>query len=53
MNKKPTRKDLLKVLGRIQDLAGRAKGIYLIDTGTDRADKLLPMLQEIFDLCVC
>jgi len=43
---------LLITLGDIQTLAGRAQGVYLNDRSTERAEKLVPMLQEIFDKCV-
>jgi hypothetical protein len=45
------RKVLIQI-GKIQDLSGKAKGIYLNDRGLNRADKLIPILDEIFNLCV-
>ncbi len=40
------------MLGRIQDLVGSAKHAYLDDRSPNRADRLLPLLDEAFDLCV-
>jgi hypothetical protein len=45
------KKIILKIV-RIQDLAGNAKGIYLNDRAHDRAEKLTPILEEIFNICV-
>lgn len=52
ITKKPSRKMLLLVIGELQTMIGNAQGIYLNDTGRDRADRLLPLLQDAFDLCV-
>ena len=43
---------LLKALGEVQVLAGRAKNGYLNDRNPDRYSKVVPPLDEIFDICV-
>ena len=43
---------LLKVLDEIQVLAGKAKNGYLNDVVPDRYGKVVPPLDEIFDICV-
>jgi len=43
---------LLKTLQEIQNLAGRAKSGYLDDVNPDRYSKVVPPLDEIFDICV-
>jgi hypothetical protein len=43
---------LIKALGDIQTLVGKAMGVYMNDRSTDRADKLLPLLKQAFDICV-
>ena len=52
ITKKPTRKDLLKVISRLQGLIGSAQGIYDNDIATNRADRLHLLLEEAFDLCI-
>lgn len=37
---------------KIQDLVGKAKGVYQNDRAPDRADRLEPLLNEIFDICI-
>lgn len=39
-------------LGRLQDLIGAMKNTYLNDRSTDRADRLLPMMDEAFEIVV-
>lgn len=41
-----------KLLRELQDLVGRAKGIYMNDRAPDRADLILPVLDRAFDICV-
>ena len=43
---------LLILIGKIQTLAGRAKHTYLNDRNRGMADQLLPVLDEIFDICL-
>ena len=45
-------KRLLKALDEIQVLAGSAKNGYLNDVVPDRYGKVVPPLDEIFDICV-
>lgn len=44
-------KQLLRVLGTIQTLAGRAKAGYMNDRTTDRWGKVVPPLEKILDIC--
>lgn len=46
------KKKFLKAFGRIQDLAGKAKNIYLNDRDPMQADKLIPVLDEIFKIAL-
>ncbi len=46
-----TRK-LLLALSRIQDLSGEAKAVYLDDRSSTRAEKLIPLLKQIFDIAL-
>lgn len=39
-------------LCKIQDLVGRARGVYQNDRAPDRADRLEPLLDEIFNICL-
>ncbi len=39
-------------LAKIQALAGEAKGVYQNDRAPDRADRLEPLLDKIFDICL-
>ena len=48
---KPTRKDLLRVIGQMQDLVGQAKAIYLNDRG-ERAERIIPVLEQAHDLAI-
>jgi hypothetical protein len=41
-----------KMLGRLQEILGMAKAIYQNDRDPYTADKLIPLLEEGFDLCV-
>lgn len=43
---------ILIVVGKIQSLAGKAQGVYFNDRQANRADALIPILQEMFDLCL-
>ena len=52
ITKKPTRKDLLKVISRLQGLIGSVQGVYDNDRAENRADRLYPLLKEALDLCV-
>ena len=45
-------RELLLCLGEIQELAGAAKGVYLNDVARDRAGQLLPLLDQIFRICL-
>lgn len=49
---KPSRKALLFIIGELQQMAGRAQSIYLNDTSTERADRLLPLLKRMEELCI-
>lgn len=48
----PVVEGLFKAMGEVQDLAGRAKAIYQNDRDTFQADKLIPVLDEIFQIAV-
>lgn len=52
--KKPPidRRKLKRALSRMQTLFGRAEGIYHDDRNPNRADLLLPVLREGFELAV-
>lgn len=39
-------------LGRLQDLIGGMKNVYLNDRSGSRADKLIPMMDEAFEIIV-
>jgi len=39
-------------LSKIQDLAGKAKNVFQNDRAPDRADRLEPLLDEIFNICL-
>ena len=49
---KPSRKALLSVIGELQEMAGRARAIYLDDVSINRAEKLLPLLEKMSRLCI-
>lgn len=51
-SRKPTRKDLVKTIQRLQDLIGRAKGAAWNDRDPNRMDNIQKPLKEGFDLCV-
>lgn len=40
------------LLRRLQDLVGSAKGVYQDDRSPDRAGRLIPLLDEAFEICV-
>lgn len=50
--KKPTRRQLLKVIGRLQTLIGQAHGGYLNDRAVCRATAVEEPLNEAFELCL-
>ena len=45
-------KKLLTTIRELQTLAGRAKAIYQNDRDRYTADKLVPVLDEMFDKCL-
>ncbi len=48
-------KIILKKVGRVQDLLGTIKGLYLQDTGTElvsRGDRIMAAMDEAFNLCL-
>lgn len=50
--RKPTRRDLLVVIGRLQGIVGKAAGLVLNDRAKERAHVVADMLQEAHDLCI-
>lgn len=50
--KKLSRKQLVKGIGKLQDLIGRAKSAYQNDRDPYRSDHVVDPLEEAFDLCV-
>lgn len=42
--------DQMKKLNRLQDLIGKAKSLYENDLATNRADKILPIFDEDFNI---
>ena len=50
--KKPTRKDLLAVVEKCQGLFGAIEGAFNDDRDPMRADKLLVLTKEGFELCL-
>jgi len=52
MKRKPTRRDLLVVIGRLQNIIGCAKGISWNDRDPDRQEHVQAVLKEGFDLCI-
>lgn len=52
ITKKPSRRELLKALGTVQDLVGRAKGITWDDKNPNRIQNLIPVLEQAFNICV-
>jgi len=52
--KEPTKGEtrLLRALGKIQDLAGRAKSNCYNDRDPDRLGKVVTSLEELFEICV-
>lgn len=49
---RPSRKDLLRVVGQLQDLIGQARAAYENDRSTERADAVTGPLNKAFDLAV-
>ena len=49
---KPSRALLLKGIGRLQDLVGKAKADYWNDRSPDRAELVIAALTEAFELCL-
>jgi hypothetical protein len=45
-------KELLRVIGKLQDLVGNAKNAYDNDRSRDRAEKVQKPLEEAFELAV-
>jgi hypothetical protein len=45
-------KIIIEKVGRIQTLVGQAQATYQNDRSSDRADKIIPQLQEAFELCL-
>lgn len=52
MKRRPTRKDLLKVISRLQDLTGVARAIATDDRNKNRYAKTDKALETAFNLCV-
>jgi hypothetical protein len=50
--RKKTRKQIMKALERIQFLVGQAKHDYLNDRSNMRADRVIPALEEAFNICI-
>ncbi len=50
-NKRP-RKQVMEVIGEIQDLVGNALSAYQNDRDTDRAKKVIEALEKAFNLAV-
>lgn len=49
---KQPRKEVMRRLGEIQDLIGRARACYMDDRSPDRAGKVLDALEKAFNLAV-
>lgn len=49
---KPTRQDLLRVLGRLQTLVGNAIGTAHNDRAPNRLANLVVVLEEAHNLCI-
>lgn len=45
-------RQLLVLLGRLQCLSGRARSLYLDDRDPNTADKIIPVFDEMFDICI-
>ena len=52
VNRKPTRKELVAVIQRLQGLIGEAKGRAQNDRDPHRMENISVPLDEGFDLCV-
>jgi hypothetical protein len=52
MKRKPTRRDLLIVIGRLQGLIGLTKASYWDDRQTNRAETVITPLKEAEELCI-
>lgn len=50
--RKPTRRDLLVVIQRLQHAIGSAIGSYMDDRSPSRADNVLGALRPAFDLAI-
>jgi hypothetical protein len=50
--KKPSRRDFLTVIERCQHLFGAIEGVFNDDRNPMRADKLLTLTKEGFELCL-
>lgn len=49
---KPTRRELIVAISRLQDLVGRAQGSAQNDRSANRLAEVLADLGEAFDLCI-
>lgn len=49
---RPSRKDLLRVVGQLQDLIGQARAGYENDRASDRSVAVTKPLNDAFELCV-
>lgn len=41
-----------QAIGRLQDMIGRMKNLYMNDRNKNTADQLLPLFDEAFELCI-
>ena len=52
MKRKPTRRDLLVVIGRLQDLIGRSLSTHGNDRNPDGFEQGMRALNDAFQLCI-
>lgn len=52
MTTKPTRRDLLLVIGELQGIIGEISGAYLNDRGPDRAQLVMDAVSRGERLCI-
>ena len=55
MKRKVARGSVRKILveiGRIQDLVGRARGLYMDDRNPNTADQIIPVFDEMLEICI-
>jgi hypothetical protein len=50
--KTPTKRELLTALRECQGLFGSIEAAYQNDRASNRADRLLPLCKQGFDLCI-